>query len=307
GGGGGLGDLEAEFSTGAFEALERDFQEVLAELVGDKSLEKFRVEYEKLHRALRKSHEQEKRLVKKCRELNAEIVNNAAKVQTALKLSQEDQANIAALRKEIDRRMVEAAHQKEERAKETIGSLKEEIEKLSKLVEKGAGLSMGQENQVKELKKEKEELYARLEEQGARGRQFEAQLEELFKQKEELEAGAAQRAAEAADLRAQLDRKGDELRRGQKHRENLTRAGASSGGGGRGGRRRRRAGWPRREEGGAAEKIEQKRAGRPRWTRRCARTSTTWTSWTRCWAAWRSRRTGTRSWWPSWPPPRRRP
>lgn len=52
----------------------------------------FRIEYEKLHRALKKSHESEKRLIKKCRELNAEIVANAAKVQTALKLSQEDQA-----------------------------------------------------------------------------------------------------------------------------------------------------------------------------------------------------------------------
>ena len=79
-----------EFESSAFEALERDFQEVLQELVGDKSLERFRAEYEKLHRALKKSHEQEKRLIKRCRELNAEIVNNAAKVQTALKLSQEE-------------------------------------------------------------------------------------------------------------------------------------------------------------------------------------------------------------------------
>ena len=51
----------------AFEALERDFQDVLQELMGDKSLEKFRLEYEKLHQALRKSHESEKKLVNKCR------------------------------------------------------------------------------------------------------------------------------------------------------------------------------------------------------------------------------------------------
>ena len=41
------------FESSAFEALERDFQEVLQELVGDKSLERFRAEYEKLHRALK--------------------------------------------------------------------------------------------------------------------------------------------------------------------------------------------------------------------------------------------------------------
>ena len=44
--------------------------QVLQELVGDKSLERFRQEYDKLHRALKKSHESEKRLIKKCRELN---------------------------------------------------------------------------------------------------------------------------------------------------------------------------------------------------------------------------------------------
>jgi hypothetical protein len=67
--------------------------------MGDRSLEKFRVEYEKLHKALKKSHESEKRLMQKCRELNAEIVANSAKVSTALKLSQEDQATIASLKK----------------------------------------------------------------------------------------------------------------------------------------------------------------------------------------------------------------
>ena len=39
----------------SLDSLERDFQEVLAELVGDKSLERFRQEYEKLHRALKKA------------------------------------------------------------------------------------------------------------------------------------------------------------------------------------------------------------------------------------------------------------
>lgn len=41
-GGGVGGDVEVDFSSSAFEALERDFQEVLSELVGDKSLERFR-------------------------------------------------------------------------------------------------------------------------------------------------------------------------------------------------------------------------------------------------------------------------
>merc|ERR1719482_1660775 len=153
------GDDEA-YESSAFDALERDFQEVLQELVGDKSLERFRQEYEKLHRALKKSHESEKRLIKKCRELNAEIVANAAKVQTALKLSQEDQNTIANLKKEIEKawKMVDASHEKEARAKETIHQLKMEIANLSKLDEQGAGLSLGQESTVHELEEQRDAL-----------------------------------------------------------------------------------------------------------------------------------------------------
>ena len=48
-----------------YEALEKDFQEVLQELVNDSAMEKFRKEYEKIHRALKTSYQSEKRLVKR--------------------------------------------------------------------------------------------------------------------------------------------------------------------------------------------------------------------------------------------------
>lgn len=52
------------------------------------------------------------------------------------------------------------------RAKDTINQLKEEISNLSKLVEKGAGLSVGQENMVKELIRVRDELTRKNDEQG---------------------------------------------------------------------------------------------------------------------------------------------
>ncbi|XP_048103061.1 cilia- and flagella-associated protein 58 [Alosa alosa] len=151
---------KAEMEENSFESLEKEFQEVLSELLGDKSLEKFRVEYEKLTNALKKSHESEKRLMTKCRELNGEIVSNAAKVATALKLSQEDQTTITSLKKEIEKawRMVDTAHDKEQRADETIQALKQEIVNLTKLLEQGAGLSVGQEQTVGDLLKVRDEL-----------------------------------------------------------------------------------------------------------------------------------------------------
>ncbi|CAF4747974.1 unnamed protein product, partial [Rotaria socialis] len=111
-------------------------------------------------KALLKSHDSEKRLMQKCRELNAELVTNSAKVQSAMKLSDEDKSAIASLRKEIEKawKMVDAAHEKEQRAKETIQSLRIEINNLSKLVEQGAGVTMGQEHDVNDLMKMRDEL-----------------------------------------------------------------------------------------------------------------------------------------------------
>lgn len=92
----------------AFDNLEQDFQTVLKELMGDKSLEKFRVEYEKLHRALKKSHDSEKRLMQKCHDLNSEIVVNTTKVTAALKMSQEDRTTITSLKQVHITEMVKA-------------------------------------------------------------------------------------------------------------------------------------------------------------------------------------------------------
>ena len=104
--------------------------------------------------------ESEVRLIKRARELNAEIVANAAKVQTALKLNEEDQGTIAALKKEIEKawKMVDASHEKEAKAKETIQQLKMEIANLTRLVEQGSGLALGEEATLNDLIKQKEEL-----------------------------------------------------------------------------------------------------------------------------------------------------
>lgn len=191
--------------------------------MGDRSLERFRSEYEKLHRALKKSHESEKRLMQKCRELNAEIVANSAKVATALKLSQEDQSTIAALKKEIEKawKLVDGAQEKETRAKETIQSLKLEIANLSKLVEQGAGLTMGQEHSVNELLKVKEQLTKDRDEALNEVVKF---REELSKTQENL--AQIQRQEEDAvnkiqELQSDLQVKSNEIIREQRRKDRL--------------------------------------------------------------------------------------
>jgi len=207
----------------AFEALERDFQEVLGELLGDKSLEKFRVEYEKLHRALKKSHESEKRLMQKCRELNGEIVANAAKVSTALKLSQEDQNTIVALKKEIEKawKMVDGAHEKETRARETIQSLKLEIANLSKLVEQGAGLTMGQDHSVQELLRIKDELTKERDEKLAEIVNLREELQSTSTKLQTYEGHITEAEMKISELKEDIQVKNNEAQREMRKKEKL--------------------------------------------------------------------------------------
>lgn len=77
----------------------QEFYTVLDQLVGDQSVDQVRLEFEKLIQTLKKSRENEKRLMAKCRELNAEIVSSSTKVSAALQLSQDDQTTIASLKR----------------------------------------------------------------------------------------------------------------------------------------------------------------------------------------------------------------
>ena len=78
---------ELGLTVADFENFERDFQSVLVELAGDKSLDKFRLEYEKLHKTFKTSHESEKTHIRRCKELNTQIHSHAVKVTLALKLA----------------------------------------------------------------------------------------------------------------------------------------------------------------------------------------------------------------------------
>jgi len=213
------------FDEDAFQALEKDFQEVVSELMGDKTLEKFRVEYEKLHKALKTSHESEKRLMNKCRELNAEIVTNSSKVAQALKLSQDDQASIQQLKQELEKawKMVDAATDRESRARETIQSLKVEIANLTKLVEQGAGLSIGQEHSVNELLKIKDEVTKERDDLLSEIVSMRERLAEATNAQIQAETDRDNVEAKVAELQQDIQVKQNEIQRESRKKEKMER------------------------------------------------------------------------------------
>ncbi|XP_066211174.1 cilia- and flagella-associated protein 58 isoform X1 [Saccopteryx leptura] len=207
----------------AFEEIEKDFQEVLNELAGDRSLEKFRIEYEKLHAVMKKSYENEKRLMAKCRELNAEIVVNSAKVATALKLSQDDQTTIASLKKEMEKawKMVDTAYDKEQKAKETILILKEEIANLTKLVEQGSGLTMDQDSNIRDLLKFKEEVTKERDQLLSEVVKLRESLAQTAEQQQEMERGREEAEHVINQFQQEIEQRQNEALRETRKKEKL--------------------------------------------------------------------------------------
>ena len=217
-------DLEAlGMDPAQFEALEADFDSVLSELGADGTLEQFKLEYETLFRALKKSNESEKRLMKKCRELSADIGAASAKCAAATKLSGEDQGMIQQLKKDIERTWasVEASHEKEAAAKAQLAELRGEIDTLRRSVEQGAGSSVAQEGRLRELAATRDELCRERDAQAQQVQQARSIIAELAEKLRTLEGEKAAAEAAVTEQTAAIEQKKVDAAKELKRKERL--------------------------------------------------------------------------------------
>ncbi|NXP52174.1 CFA58 protein, partial [Heliornis fulica] len=151
---------------GEFEAVEKDFQEVI-DLLNVESLEKFRTKYEKLHAVMQKSHENEKHLMEKCKKLGVELAVYSSRVSKLTKLCEVDQETISSLKTELEKawKMVDMVYEKEKKAKGIINSLQKEIEHLKEEVRSGRSVKQDLKDMLKfkELTKERDQLLSEVE------------------------------------------------------------------------------------------------------------------------------------------------
>ncbi|NXO86478.1 CFA58 protein, partial [Sitta europaea] len=199
----------------AFEALEKDSQEFISILSRDEALEKFRVEYEKLLALMKKSRGNEKHLMEKCRKLSAELVEKSSKVAVLTKLTSDDGETISSLKSELEKawKMVDKAHEREQKTKETINSLEKEISRLNNLMKERAG----QEYNVEDLLRFQEEVTEERDELLSEVVKLRQNLTEITEQQQEAEK--AKNEAEQSVLQLQQDiqlRQNEELREARK-------------------------------------------------------------------------------------------
>jgi hypothetical protein len=114
-------------------ADEQTAEEALISGLGlDAAFEVFRMEYDKLSRALLRSMEAEDQLLKECRELKADLISNATRLKLALRLKTEDEKTMAQLRNEAVEAWEAAseAKERESAAQELINALQDELSSL---------------------------------------------------------------------------------------------------------------------------------------------------------------------------------
>ncbi|KAL2915303.1 hypothetical protein HK105_205168 [Polyrhizophydium stewartii] len=199
---------EADGSGEGEVAIFQDLQQTLQQLAATQSspdqeqtVARLNNECDKLHRLFIGSRKNEKTLMKKCRELTAELSANASKVQAALKLSQNDRSTIASLRKEVKKawKMVESASEKEARAKDVVNSLKNEIEALrSTMAEQGMAPSSAVPSSSN----------------FARNKLLELQMEQedqLRKEKQTLEQELANASSEIRTLKIEIEEQSEKV------------------------------------------------------------------------------------------------
>ena len=168
---------------------------------------RFQNEYQKLYVALKTSYESEKRLVKRCKDLNDNIVGNATRVKAAMTLTKEDSQTISQLKKEIEKtwKLVENAKEKEDRSRRIIQDLRGEVSHLHKIVEQGSGLSFTQDNHVQKLMQEKENLKTQLGTMSTQVVDLEAKLSEMTEQSKQFQFQLYQRDNELKHAKQEIE------------------------------------------------------------------------------------------------------
>ena len=85
-----------------FEEIYEEFRQFLNEIIGNANLERFAKAYKRIYNTLKTSYEGERRLVKKCKDLNSQIYEKATNVRAAIRIASNEANKIGALKEKVD-------------------------------------------------------------------------------------------------------------------------------------------------------------------------------------------------------------
>jgi len=159
--------MKAEAENEEFlEALERDFLNVIAEMSGDRSIEQFRKRFQELYEALKSSHENERAILQKCKELNNNISMGLSYMKNSEGLTRKDAQTIQLLASELEKAgtIIQMANAKADKDRTRIEHLKQVLEDLKNVIKQSEGEQSGKTNEIMRLNQEAVLLQKEIEE-----------------------------------------------------------------------------------------------------------------------------------------------
>eukprot|EP00967_Tisochrysis_lutea_P136596 scaffold243875_cov32-Tisochrysis_lutea.AAC.2 len=162
-------------------------------------------------------------LVRRCHELHQTIITTSKKSETAIRLSEEDQAQILNLAKDVQKTWsaVEDSHRKENATKEALTAIKEEIERLRASVEQGAYSSVASEKKLRDLTTMRDEIGRETDELHHQCTTARNDIAELNERVRGLEGDKVTADAAIAELQSVINAKKTEAERERKRKERL--------------------------------------------------------------------------------------
>ncbi|KAJ3136413.1 hypothetical protein HDU90_003120 [Geranomyces variabilis] len=148
-------------------AMELEYDSTWQEIAEDATLNTFRIEYEKMHRAVARSRDHIEKLFGQYERTYTDYRVHLAQTQDAKEASVHDQQLIKSLRAQIMKaeETVESSNKREESGKEELRQLRLEVANLNTTLKQGVGLSSTQEKALAELLSAKEQSTKELDEE----------------------------------------------------------------------------------------------------------------------------------------------
>jgi chromosome segregation ATPase len=142
------------------EAMEREFQHVIAEMSGDQSIERFRKQFQTLYDSLRQSHDNERTILQKCKELTSQLSVGMGYIKNSENLTRKDAQTIKMLANELEKAktVMQSAQLKEERDRSKIEHLQQSLKNLKTIIKESDGVQSGRNMELQNLTKKTEDL-----------------------------------------------------------------------------------------------------------------------------------------------------
>lgn len=155
-----MADKQDSENMALLEAMEREFQHVIAEMSGDQSIERFRKQFQSLYDSLRQSHDNERTILQKCKDLTNQLSMGMSYIKNSENLTRTDAQTIRLLANELEKAktVMQSAQLKEERDRSKIEHLQQSLKNLQNIIQESMGIQSGRVLEVTNLTKKTEEL-----------------------------------------------------------------------------------------------------------------------------------------------------